>query len=84
MKELDLSLNYFNDLGSTGPNQVKFIFTVKIRFVIFQVTILKGESTFPYMEKLEVLVMDRCDIRTVAEVPKKLSDNDNSYLSQQP
>ena len=31
------------------------------------------------MEKLEVLVMDRCDIRTVAEVPKILLDNDNSH-----
>ena len=29
---------------------------------------IKGASTFPHMEKLEELVLDNCDIRSVAEV----------------
>ena len=45
---------------------MKSIITITI--MIMTMLSIKGASTFPHMEKLEELVLDNCDIRSVAEV----------------
>ena len=54
---------------------MKSIITITIMIMIMIMTMLsiKGASTFPHMEKLEELVLDNCDIRSVAEVLELLS-----------
>ena len=41
---------------------------ITIKTIILTILATKGPSTFPHMEKLEELVLDKCDIRSVAEV----------------
>ena len=58
--------HYLDHPRPKGPLHVFTIFATST--IIMTILAPTGPSTFPHMEKLEELVLDKCDIRSVAEV----------------